>query len=160
MGIVSFLQNKHLIYSPNHSRLRLLVVVSHEIVCGWLQNYPKIEAFWVLKIFEWYMRQHLFTHSFVLLMVILLNKAQGNWSSVSSDTSKQKDIKSQINERYMFSIHKYFLGSCLVPETVKGDDCRKRSLDARGWLPLGKMENNDETKKQENFRKTQVLWGK
>lgn len=57
----------------------------------------------------------------------------------------------------MFSIHRYFLGSCYVPETVKGLTVEKgasesRSLVARDWLPLGKMKNNDETKKQENFR--------
>lgn len=57
----------------------------------------------------------------------------------------------------MFSIHKYFLGSCLVPETVKGLTVEKgekesRFLDAQDWLPLSKMENNDKTKKQENFR--------
>lgn len=57
----------------------------------------------------------------------------------------------------MLSIHKYFLGSCLVPETVKGLTVERganesRFLDARDWLSLGKMENNDETKKQENFR--------
>lgn len=57
----------------------------------------------------------------------------------------------------MFSIHRYFLGSCLVPETAKGLTVEKgekesRFLDARDWLPLSKMENNDKTKKQENFR--------
>lgn len=57
----------------------------------------------------------------------------------------------------MLSIHKYFLGNCLVPETVKGLTVEKganesRFLDARDWLSLGKMENNDGTKKQENFR--------
>lgn len=54
----------------------------------------------------------------------------------------------------MLSIHKYFLGSCLVPETVKELTVEKggnvsRFLDAWDWLPLGKIENNDETKKQE-----------
>lgn len=63
-----------------------------------------------MKIFEWYVRQHLFTHSFILSMVILLVKhkkasryrvisairmfmSREKLSSVSSDTSKQKDIK-------------------------------------------------------------------
>lgn len=72
-------------------------------------------------------------------------------SSVSSDTSKQKDIKIS-NKREITvcsqSTNISYLGSCLVPETVKGLTVEKganesRSLDARDWLPLGKMGNKE-----------------